>query len=291
MYNLEPILSFGKIVGRLRRKRPLVHAITNRVVMQQVANAVLAVGASPIMTDHVDEVEDTVAHADVLVLNIGTPHAATLDAMLLAGRKANAVGIPVVLDPVGVQATKWRRYAVQRLMNEINISVIRGNQVEIAAVGALHGNEDLVNNVAATGLDAIHIDSHVAQQAARQLADTRRLHVVATGEHDLVVAPDSEQVAVVPLGHSWLASISGTGCMLSAVIGAFLAALSPGERDDVNIHRVLMAALAGYGLAAEHAAANADGPGTFVPHFLDALFSLQDDQLDLTLTRIRWLGS
>jgi hydroxyethylthiazole kinase len=227
----------GETLLRLRETRPLIHQITNYVVMNETANATLAVGGQPVMAHALEEVEEMVALAGALVLNIGTLSPSWVDAMLVAGHAANARGIPVVLDPVGAGATTYRTRTVQRILDEVRVTVVRGNAGEVATIVGVKAEVRGVDSVAVSGDPA---------ELARQAARTLGLVVSVSGPVDH--ASDGERVVGVSNGHPVMASITGTGCMLSAVTGCFLAA-TPGEaaregRGPGSVHVALYDALA-----------------------------------------------
>jgi hydroxyethylthiazole kinase len=253
----------GDSLRRLREVKPLVHQITNYVVMNETANATLALGALPVMAHAREEVEEMVALAGALVINIGTLSPHWVEAMLAAGRKANELGVPVVLDPVGAGATTYRTETAKRILDDVGVAVLRGNAGEVATLVGVAAEVRGVESIGAGG-DA----AELARSAARSLG------VVAsvTGAVDHV--SDGERVLAVSNGHPLLASITGTGCMSSAVTGCFL---------TVNRDRPLEAAaeaLVAFGVAGEDAAVGARGPGSFHVQLYDALAALDPATLD-----------
>jgi hydroxyethylthiazole kinase len=253
----------GESLRRLRETKPLVHQITNYVVMNETANATLALGALPVMAHAPDEVEEMVAIASALVLNIGTLSAHWVDAMLLAGRKANELGVPVVLDPVGAGATTYRTETAKRILDEVSVTVLRGNAGEVATLVGVAAEVRGVESVGAGGDPA-----ELARAAGAQLG----LVASVTGPVDHV--SDGTTVIAVANGDPLLASITGTGCMSSALTGCFLA---------VNRDRPLEAAaeaLVAFGVAGEDAAREAKGPGSFHVGLYDALAGLDPTTLD-----------
>jgi hydroxyethylthiazole kinase len=247
----------------LRERRPLIHQITNYVVMNETANATLALGALPVMAHAREEVEEMVALAGALVLNIGTLSPHWVDAMLAAGKVANAREVPVVLDPVGAGATRYRTDTARRILDEVKVSVLRGNQGEVATLVGVQAEVRGVESIEAGGEPA-----ELARAAARSLG----LVASVTGPVDHV--SDGKRVLAVANGHELLAAVSGTGCMSSAITGCFLA---------VKRHDPLEAAaeaLAVFGIAGEDAAREARGPGSFHVGLYDALAALDPDTLD-----------
>ena len=256
-------LSPGTTVRQLRERRPLVHQITNYVVMNETANATLALGALPVMAHAREEVEEMVGLASALVLNIGTLSEHWIEAMLLAGGAASARGIPVVLDPVGAGATTYRTDTARRLLDEVHVTVLRGNAGEVAT---LVGAEAEVRGVESmsTGLEP----PALAREAARGFG------VIASVTGPIDNVSDGERTFAVANGHPLLAAVTGTGCISSALTGCFIAA-KPEEPLEAATE-----ALAAFGVAAEDAAAGAEGPGTFHVRLYDALAALDPETLD-----------
>jgi hydroxyethylthiazole kinase len=255
-------MSPGEALRLLRERKPLVHQITNYVVMNETANATLAVGALPVMAHAREEVEEMAGIAGALVLNIGTLSPPWVDAMIAAGRAANERGVPVVLDPVGAGATRYRTETAKRILDMVEVKVLRGNAAEVAS---LIGIEAEVR-----GVEAGSVDGDLGELAH---AAAIRLGVVAsvTGAVDFV--SDGDVVAAIANGHPWLASITGTGCMASALTGCFLAVA------DAPFEGAL-AGLVAFGVAGEDAAAVATGPGSFHVALYDALAALDPATLD-----------
>jgi len=246
----------GTTLGAIRERRPLVHNITNYVVMNETANAILALGALPVMAHAKEEVREMVGLAGALVLNIGTLSEDWIEAMLSAGAAANEKGVPVVLDPVGVGATAYRTDAARRIVAAVDVAVLRGNPGEVATLVGVQAEVRGVESVGVAGDSA-----ELAQEAARILG----LVASVTGPVDHV--SDGERSAAVANGHPLLASITGTGCMSTAITGCFLAA-----KDDR--FEAAVEALAAFGVAGEDAAVDAKGPGSFHVNLYDALAAL-----------------
>jgi hydroxyethylthiazole kinase len=253
----------GTTLRELRERKPLVHQITNYVVMNETANATLALGALPVMAHAREEVEEMVGLASALVLNIGTLSEHWIEAMLLAGRAASARGIPVVLDPVGAGATAYRTDTARQILDEVRVTVLRGNAGEVATLVGADAEVRGVESIA-VGLEP----SELAREAARQLG----LVASVTGPVDHV--SDGSRTVAVANGHPLLGSVTGTGCISSALTGCFLAA-KPEEPLEAAAE-----ALAALGVAAEDAAAGAEGPGTFHARLYDALAALDPATLD-----------
>ena len=241
-------------LGRIAVAKPLVHQITNVVVTNDSANLTLGFGALPVMAYAPEEVAEMAALSQALVLNIGTLSAGEIEAMLIAGRAAAERGVPIVLDPVGAGATRFRTESALRLLRELPVTVLRGNRGEI---GALVGSGE-VRGVEAVGAE----DPRAAAAAA---AARFGVTTAVTGAVDVVVG--GGRTLEVHNGHPLLGRITGSGCMATAAIGIFLTA-----GDDVVLQTAL--ALASYGLAAERAAAGEPGPGTFRSRLLDEVAAL-----------------
>jgi hydroxyethylthiazole kinase len=253
----------GDSLRRLRETKPLIHQITNYVVMNETANATLALGALPVMAHAREEVEEMAAIAGALVLNIGTLSPHWVEAMLIAGRVANERGIPVVLDPVGAGATTYRTETARRILDELDVTVLRGNAGEVATLVGVDAEVRGVESIASGGDPA-----ELARQAGRQLG----LVASVTGPVDHV--SDGETVVAIANGHPMMAAITGTGCISSAITGCFLA---------VNREAPLAAAveaLVAFGVAGEDAASGAKGPGSFHVALYDELAALDPITLD-----------
>jgi len=256
-------VSPGATLRTLRESKPLVHQITNYVVMNETANATLSLGALPVMAHAREEVEEMTRLAGALVINIGTLSPHWVEAMLVAGKAANAAAIPVVLDPVGAGATSYRTETAKRILDEVDVTVLRGNAGEVATLVGVEAEVRGVESMGTRGEPA-----ELARAAARKLG----LVASVTGPVDHVSNGDG--VLAVANGHELLGAVSGTGCMSSAITGCFLAA----KKDDPLA--AAAEALAAFGVAGEDAARDAKGPGTFHVNLYDALAALDVDTLD-----------
>lgn len=239
------------LLSAVRSERPLIHHITNSVTINDCANITICTGAAPVM----------VAAAGALVLNIGTLSAAQVDTMLIAGRRANDLGIPVILDPVGAGATRFRTETALRLLDALDIAVLKGNAGEI---GVLAGTGGSVRGVDSGGVAGDPVET--ARACSRSTGTT----VSMTGAVDVVT--DGSRVYLVKNGNPAMDRLSGTGCMAASVTAAFVAVA-----DD---HAVASAAaLAVFGLAGERAAAGTRGPYSFRTALFDELAGLTPDDL------------
>ncbi len=243
----------------IREKSPLVHNITNYVVMNTTANALLSLGASPIMAHAIEEVTELVDISNALVINIGTLSSPWIDSMRKAARRARERGIPVILDPVGAGASRLRTDTAMMLLRESLPTIVRGNASEIRA---------LCSEEAATkGVDSVHA-SDDAKNAAREIASRHDCVVSISGEEDFIVG-GSETVKVSG-GHPLMPKVTGMGCTASALTGAFAAVNS----DSASAAAHAMAAMAAAG---KIAGTTSRGPGSFQVSFLDALHQLAED--------------
>lgn len=241
------------LLEKVRKDRPLVHNITNHVVMNLTANALLATGASPVMAHAREEVEDMASIASALVINIGTLSPHWVEAMLMAGRRAGERGIPIILDPVGAGATAYRTETTLKILDETKVTVLRGNSSEIRASAGMTGETRGVDS--STGVSE-------AEGPALEIARKRGITSAVTGPEDIVT--DGSRLYIVQNGHPMLGSVTGMGCTATALIGAFVAAGSDPTLDAAS-------ALAFFGLAGESASQEARGPGSFQVALMDSL--------------------
>jgi hydroxyethylthiazole kinase len=252
-----------RYLDEIRKKKPLIHHITNYVVANETANLTLCLGALPVMAHAIDEVEEMVEHAQALVLNIGTLDRTQIDAMLAAGARANERGVPVVLDPVGAGATQLRTDAAREIAKNVRLAAIRGNAAEVSILAGYRAD--------IAGVEALGAAENI-ERVIKELALKLDCVVCATGPIDHV--SDGRHVARVANGHPMLSTVTGTGCMCTTVVASHIAVAQ--DRFDAAVH-----ALAAFGIAGEHAAAEADRkPGTFHQELYNAVFALTDDEVD-----------
>lgn len=250
-----------EILARLRQQQPLVHHLTNWVTIYDCAQVVKVLGGSPVMAHAMLEVMQMARLAAALVLNIGTLTPNFVSAMILAAREANTKGIPVVLDVCGAGATRLRDEESLRLLNKVRIDIIKGNASEIARVSGAA--------VQSKGVDAAEVQGDL-KAVAQGLARQRQAVVVITGARDIVA--DAARLFLVHNGHPLMGHVVGTGCMATSLIGAFAAV----EKD---LTLAAVSALACFGVAAEVAAPQAAGPGSFKERLFDALYNLDEATL------------
>ncbi|MDO9559141.1 MAG: hydroxyethylthiazole kinase [Syntrophales bacterium] len=246
----------------IRKTAPVVHNITNYVAMNNSANALLAIGASPVMAHAEDEVEDMVDIAGALVINIGTLSDPWIRAMFRAAHRAKDRKVPVILDPVGAGATAFRTRTARELLREGPPAIIRGNASEIMAL--------LDENAKTKGVDSTAA-SHDAVDVARQLSNINGCVVCVSGETDYIVRGDD--VTRIMNGHAMMTRVTGMGCIASALCGAFAAV-------NGDYAEAAAQAMAVMGIAGEIAAQDVPGPGSLQVRFLDALYGLSERDIE-----------
>ena len=250
-----------KDLEKLREQAPLIHNITNYVVMNSTANALLSIGASPVMAHEPKEMEEMVSIASALVINIGTLSERWIEAMHMAGQAAKNKGKPIILDPVGAGATSLRTDTTKSLIEEVNPQIIRGNASEILAVAKAEMSTKGVDSTASAD-EAIDV--------AKELAKNTESIVSISGKTDYIT--DGNTLYKVENGHPLMGKITGTGCTASALSAAF---------SSVNADFLVAAteAMQVMGIAGEMAAEESDAPGTFQTRFLDALYKINSDEI------------
>ncbi len=245
-------------IEEIRAKSPLIHNITNYVVMNNTANALLAIGASPVMIHAEEEVEDIAAIAAALVINIGTMSPPWVRGMFKAFAKAVSMGVPVVIDPVGAGATPYRTRTIRELIGAGRPTIIRGNASEIMAL-----TDDRLKT---KGVDSTAASAE-ALQAARHISEKHQCVVCVSGAVDYIV--DGARMLKIANGHPMMTRVTGLGCTASALCGAFAAV----EKDTAAAAAKAMAVM---GIAGEMAASLSVGPGSLQMNFLDTLYRLNE---------------
>ena len=261
------------MLENVRTKSPLVHNITNYVTVNDVANVLLAAGGSPIMSDDADDVEDITSICGGLNINIGTLNKNTIPSMFLAGKKANALGHIVLLDPVGAGASRLRTDTANRLMQEVRFDAVRGNISEIKTLCTGSGSTKGVDADAVDAVTEANLDNGV--QLVKTFAAQTGCIITVTGAIDLV--SDGERCWCIRNGRAEMSRITGTGCQLSALMTAFLVA-NPDHKLDAAAAAVCM-----MGLAGEIGWANmqpGDGNSTYRNRIIDAIFNMTGDALE-----------
>ncbi len=269
----DKMLQFDEILDNVKSKNPLVHNITNYVTVNDCANILLACGGSPIMADDALEVEDITTICNALVINIGTLNSRTIESMLLAGKKANELNHPVVLDPVGAGASKLRTATIYQLMKELHFAVIRGNISEIKTISEGSGS---TKGVDADIADAITYDNiEEAIKFAQDLSDKTGSIIAITGAIDIVA--DRNKAYIIQNGHPVMSEISGTGCMLTSIIGAYCAA-NPQRLLEATATAVCVMGLCGE-LAYEKMQQNDGGTASLKMYLIDYMGKMNVDML------------
>lgn len=259
---IERVAGLRRLV---RERGPLVHCLTNHITINDCANVLLAVGAKPIMAEHPREVREITAGADALALNLGNITDTRMRSMLLSSQTAKARRIPIVLDLVGVGCSSLRLDFARRLVEEFHPEVVKGNLAEITA---LREGRTVARGVDARA-DDLCADYKSLMREARQAAALWRSVVVVSGPVDIVADP--QKAAACHNGHPMLGKLTGTGCMLNALIAAFMSAGNP---FDAALLAVLLE-----GVAGETAARHSKGIGSFRADFFDAVYHMTDEQL------------
>ncbi|MFT4169679.1 MAG: hydroxyethylthiazole kinase [Dysgonomonas sp.] len=258
MINIEHLI---RDLNLIRKQSPLIHNITNYVVMNNTANALLAIGASPVMAHSVDEVEEMAGIASSLVINIGTLEAVWVEAMLIAGKTALTKSTPIVFDPVGAGATTYRSKVCKQLIEECKPSIIRGNASEIIAL--------LDTEAQTKGVDSTNT-SDSALNSAKALALQTNAVVVISGETDYIT--NGATVETVKNGNPMMAKVTGMGCTATAIVGAFSAV-------NKNLLEAAAHGMAVMGITGEIAASISKGNGSLQIKFLDTLFNLDEEAI------------
>jgi hydroxyethylthiazole kinase len=266
---------FSEIIKNVKNNTPLVHNITNYVTVNDCANILLACGGSPIMADDIEEVEEIVSISSALVINIGTLNSRTIESMIKAGKKANELNIPVILDPVGVGASSLRTDTANKLLNEIKFAVVRGNISEIKALGITDAkgakgvDADLADSINEENLDEV-------VEYIKSLSEKLSSVVAVTGAIDIV--SDSKKTYIIRNGHPMMGKISGTGCMLSSIIGAYCGA-NKDNIVDATAAAVCIIGLSGQ-LAYEKILKNDEGTSMLRTHLIDFMSKIDDEILE-----------
>lgn len=262
MINIKELI---EDLEQVRSKSPLIHNITNYVVMNNTANALLSIGASPVMAHAKDEVAEMAGIASALVINIGTLDAAWVDSMIIAGKTASAKNTPIILDPVGVGATSYRTKVCKQIIDECKPTIIRGNASEIIAL--------CNSNVKTKGVDSTD-SSESALDSAKLLAQQTNAIVVISGQTDYIT--DGTNVETVNNGNPMMARITGMGCTASAMVATFAAINNNPFKAGIHAMTVM-------GIAGEIAASKSKGNGSLQVNFLDELYNLSAETIQKTI--------
>lgn len=264
---------FKNMLENVRKNCPLIHNITNYVTVNDCANIVLACGASPIMADDKDEVADITAICAALNINIGTLNSRTIASMLIAGKRANELNHPVVLDPVGAGASKLRTDTAMQLLKEVKFSVIRGNISEIKTLASGSGTTKGVDADVADKVTEENLDEVIA--FAKAFAEKTGAVIAITGAIDVVT--DDKKAYCIRNGHPMMSSITGTGCQLSAMIAAFIAA---NPEHPLEAAAAAVSAMGYAGEVAYSRLTELDGNSTYRNYIIDAIYNMTPDRLE-----------
>lgn len=252
--------SFNGMLDSVRKNRPLVLQIANNVTANDCANATICAGGSPIMTTSDKEIEELVSKASAFVINIGTVNECIFKTMMDGAKAANDCGVPIILDPVGVNASEYRYKCVKKILKKTNVSVIKGNSAEIKFIS--EGDSKSV------GLDSLEITS---PEIVFKLGKKLGAIICSTGNTDAV--SNGKETLVLSNGNEMMGLVSGTGCMLSSVVGCFVGALRPTVKS-------VSGAVTFFNVAGEKAMKKSNGPGTLKMNILDEMMSMKDSELD-----------
>lgn len=260
-----------EILEQVERQRPCVHCMTNPVTANDVANAVLAIGGVPIMADYIEEVEDITARSSALVLNTGMLSAEKLISMMVAGKMANRQGIPVILDPVGCMASKFRQGSVLKLIREVDVAVIKGNCSEMLAICG--------KNTRSKGVDAFEHENKNREERmelAKKISEKYGCIAVITGKEDIIAKGDC--LYLIRNGDERMTRITGVGCMLSGLIGACIGA-NPGKEMEATLLACAMMGISGQ-LARTRAEEIGGGTGSMKTSMMDVLSTMGTQEME-----------
>lgn len=246
----------------IQENAPLVHNITNYVVMNNTANALLSAGASPVMAHAIEEVEDIVSISSSVVINMGTLSPKWVESMQMAAIKADELNKPFVFDPVGVGASKYRTETAQKIVDSAVPSVIRGNASEIMALAKISNSTKGVDSTA---------ESDDAYEAAVLLSKKLNNTIIISGETDFIITGD--KCTKVKNGSALMAKVTGMGCTATSIVGACIAV-------EENTHQAAVSAMLIMGVAGEMAEEVSNGPGSFQMNFLDSLYKLTPEMIN-----------
>ena len=269
--NRELVKNIIELLKKLKEKKPLIHNITNYVTVNDCANILLAIGASPIMADDLKEASDITSIASALVINIGTLNERTIESMIASGKKANELNIPVVFDPVGAGASLFRNETTKRILDEVKISVLRGNMSEIKFIAGLESETKGVD----VSDEDLKSDNDEGLNVAEALAERFKCTVAITGATDIV--SDGKRSAILENGTKMLSKVTGTGCMTTALVGAYLGACE----TKSEFFNAAVAGIASMGICGEIAEEKAGkiGLGSFHMAIIDAVSNLNKDTI------------
>lgn len=265
---------FNEIMKNVKKQHPLVHCITNYVTVNDVANMILAVEGSPIMADEIKEAAEMTSITNALVINIGTLNQTKVESMIVAGKKANELNHPVILDPVGAGASHYRNEVTERLLQEVKFTVIKGNISEIKCIAQkTHTTSGVDANVA----DLVNEDNlEEVITFAKQLSQQTGAIIAITGAIDIVC--NHQQTYLIKNGHPIMSKITGTGCMLSGVIAVYVAA-NLNQSLEATACAISMMGLSGE-IAYDKMKSQLEGTSSFRTYLIDAMSLMNFETLD-----------
>ena len=252
------------LLENVKAGSPLVHNITNYVTVNDCANAILAIGASPVMADSIMEASDITSISSSLVINIGTLNERTVESMIASGKTANKLRIPVIFDPVGAGASPFRNQTVSKILGQVQVTVLKGNLSEMAFIAGIDSKTK--------GVDASpESQNYNSEEIAAQVSSKYKCITAVTGKTDVIT--DGSQTVKILNGHQMLSQVTGTGCMTTALIGAFAGA------TDNDYFTATAAGIASMGIAGElaYAESGTSGTGSFRSSIIDSLSLLNSD--------------
>ncbi|MBP2024762.1 hydroxyethylthiazole kinase [Peptoniphilus stercorisuis] len=264
---------FKELMKNVEEKNPLTHCITNYVTVNDCANILLAAKASPIMADDIEEVEEIVSIYQALVINIGTLNSRTVKSMIVAGKRANKLNIPVILDPVGIGASKLRRKSIDEILKEVEFSVIRGN---ISEIKALHNGFTNTKGVDASNNDEIKEENiEKIIELAKNLSKKTKSIISISGKIDVIASENKAYLC--RNGNSIMPLITGTGCMLSSLIGAYIGA-NPNNILESTLNANVLMGISGE-LAYEKMIKNNAGTMSFRNYLIDEVYKMNYEKI------------
>lgn len=252
---------FSKNFQNMHENTPIVHAMTNYVTVNDCANIILACGASPIMSDEINDLKDIILFSGALVINIGTLNERVVESMIYAGKIANENNVPVILDPVGVGATKYRNTVVEELLQEVKFTAIKANATELKYIASRTESNSGVDAALEDAINTDNLESNI--KLFKSLALEHNTIIIATGAIDIIT--DGTETFVVKNGSMYMGKITGTGCMLGCVIASHIAA---NNQDHLNATAL---AVTSFGIAGELAEQTYKGNGSYRVDLIDKM--------------------
>ena len=258
-------LQVGKLIDKIRLKKPLIHCLTNYVTVNDCANAILALGGSPTMSNYKEEVEEVVEKANALVINIGTLSKEMLESMIIAGKRANEKGIPIIFDPVGVTSSNFRKRAAFEILDKVKVSVIRGNKAEIKTLFGIEGK--------GKGVDSAEDFKEEKEEFLLECSRKFKAIIAMTGAIDYI--SNGENIIEIHNGNRIMEKITGCGCIVTSIVGTFLGVTN-------NYYLATIAGVLTVGIAGDNAYNNLkenEGSGTFRVKLIDGIYNISNEDI------------